>query len=229
MSCCQNPTKLGCYCSCDTVTIPLEDYEPNEVYVSFDFNGANRKVLVTDVSDTGQPLLDLKGMDFNEDYYYTFGVYDRATSELLGCYQIKVSPCAGDVFDIPAVDPVSNYIDSTIIFGSATCSGETTIPFDVFVTDHDKLALQDGSVINFSFSAIVPGVTIELYQIDTNYEIISPTQARVVSAAAITNITLGIKVSTCDANTITAVVTSFTNLVDTWGNGTHTSDTININ
>ena len=99
MSCCSNPTDLGCFDSCQTVTISsLTGYVANDIYISYAFNGAFRKQLVTDVTNTGQPIIDLS--TFNEDYFYTFELINRISGVSLGCYKIKIFPCAGQLIDI---------------------------------------------------------------------------------------------------------------------------------
>jgi hypothetical protein len=99
MSCCSNPTDLGCFDSCQTVTISaLTGYVANDIYISYAFNGAFRKQLVTEVTNTGQPIIDLS--TFNEDYFYTFELINRISGVSLGCYKIKIFPCAGQLIDI---------------------------------------------------------------------------------------------------------------------------------
>jgi len=227
MSCCQNPTNLGCYCSCDTVTITtLTGYTPNEVYIEYQFNGANRKQLITEVSATGQPIIDTSTL--NEDYNYTFEVIERATGTSLGCFKIKITPCAGDIFDIPALPPVTNFIDSEILFGTARCTLDGFLPFDIIIPDPQLAGLKDGSIINLAFTITGAPTGAYMYSDDLNIEVISPTQIKIISAAAITTISLVFKIPGCGAYTVMCVVTSFDNLVAGWGNGTHTPETKNI-
>lgn len=226
--CCQDPVNLGCYDSCDTITITdlTGSFAANELFVRYNFNGAVRKEMIAVVSDDGEPIIDLSL--FNEDYYYTFEIVDLATGDSLGCYKMKVEPCAGDFFE--AEPPViSEYLDSTIIFGAAACSGETIVEFVVDIADPQLVALIDGTIINFGFTASVPGTALEVASADANIVVLSPTSVQIVDATLITSIALQLKVSSCDTNDISAVVTSFDNLADTWGNGTHTADSTTIN
>lgn len=226
--CCQDPVTLGCYDSCDTVTITdlTGPFAANELFVRYNFNGAVRKELITEVSADGEPIIDLS--KFNEDYYYTFEIVDLATGESLGCYKIKIEPCAGDFFEAepPAI---TEYLDSIIILGADACSGETIVEFVVDIADPQLVALINGTIINFGFTASVPGTTVEIASADANLVVLSETSIQIVDASLITSIALQLKVSNCDTNEITAVVTSFDNLADTWGNGTHTADSTTIN
>lgn len=227
MSCCTNPTNLGCFDSCETVTIEtIVDYLANELYLTYNFNGAIKKALITEVNGDGSPMIDLS--TFNEDYNYTFEIFERATGDSLGCFKMKVEPCAGDFFDAPALPAVDNYIDSTIIFGAYECNGETTLDFVVDVADPQFAALQNGSIINLAFTATVPVAGMDIVSADTNLVVVSPSQVKIIDASLLTSIALILKLSDCVANTITGVVTSFTNLAPSWGNGTHTQDSINI-
>lgn len=96
MSCCSNPTNLGCYHSCETVVISsLTNYDGNKLAVKYNFNGAVRKQLIINVDGNGSPIIDLSL--FNEDYTYTFEIIVLATGVSLGCFSMRVDPCAGDV------------------------------------------------------------------------------------------------------------------------------------
>lgn len=229
MSCCQNPTNLGCFDSCQKVTIEGltgGPYATEELYITYNFNGAIKRLLITDVDADGKPILDLS--KFNEDYFYTFEVYKLIDDASLGCFKMKVLPCAGDFFS-PAEPEVTNFLNSAIIFGAAACSGETLVEFVVDIVDVQMPALIDGTIINFAFTCSAPGSTIEVVSEDANLEVLSETSVRIIDASAITSIALKVKISNCDTNAITAIVTSFTNLADTWGNGTHTGDSKTVN
>lgn len=228
MSCCENPTNLGCYDSCRKVpvTTVTGTYGPNKLYLSFNFNGAIRRILITEVDNDGKPIIDLSM--FNEDYLYTFEIFKRDDNASLGCFKIKVEPCAGEFFDAPEVLPVSHYIDSTVVFGEPTCAGETTLPFLVDISDPDVVALEDGSIINMAFYAANPTAGMEIVSNDPNLVVLGPTQVQIVDIDEFTSFDLILKISDCEPNTITGQVTSFTNLADEWGNGTHTAGTKDI-
>lgn len=229
MACCNDPYNLGCFDSCQKVTITNlgAAYAANELFIRYDFNGAVRRKLITEVSADGEPIIDLSD-EFNEDYIYTFELVIVATNEPIGCYKMRVDPCAGDFFDSPVVPAISNYLNSTIVFGSSACSGETEINFVVDIVDVQLAALADDTLINFIFQSSVPVTALEVVSNDANIVVQNPTQVKILDASAVTSIALILKVSNCAANDITAVVSSFVGLTPTWGNGIHTPDTKTI-
>lgn len=229
MSCCQNPTNLGCFDSCSLVTIEsLTGYAPNEVYISYNFNGATRKQLLTEVSATGQPIVDLSSF-INEDYYYTFEVIERASGDSLGCFKIKVTPCAGDIFEAPALPPVTDYADTRIMFDVAVCDGETVVDFVVDIADLSFPAVKDGTLVNLAFTPSIAVLGMTLISPDLNIEIISNTQFKIISATAFVNpIEMQLKISGCNDMILLGVVTSLENITAGWGNGTHTQGDLTI-
>lgn len=226
--CCENPFDLGCHDSCETVEVITlaGTYVANELYIRYNFNGAVRKELITEVNADGKPIIDLSKL--NEDYIYTFEIVQGSTGESLGCYKIKVDPCAGEYLDF--TEPVTDYVNSILRFVNVSCAGETVQELTVTIPGAYAAAIIDGTIINLFFDSDVPITSSELLSSDPNIEIISNRKVKILTEAGYTGvISLTLKIAACTDRVLDGVVSSIENLAPTWGSGIHTPDQITIN
>lgn len=91
--CCDNPIELDCVSSCGNIILPIAATIDHTVKTSF--NGSVFNVDFA-LNQSNYPVLSKENL--NEDYTYTFGVYD-ASGDNVGCYKLSIHPsavCCGD-------------------------------------------------------------------------------------------------------------------------------------
>ena len=91
--CCDNPIELDCVSSCGNIILPIAITIDHTVKTSF--NGSVFNVDFA-LNQSNYPVLSKENL--NEDYTYTFGVYD-ASGDNVGCYKLSIHPtaiCCGD-------------------------------------------------------------------------------------------------------------------------------------
>lgn len=228
--CCENPINLGCFNSCEKITITtINGYDANELKMKFNFNGAIKSILITEVEDSGStknPIIDLSLL--NEDYEYTFEIVDIATGESLGCFKMKVLPCAGDFDIIPTPPPITNNVDTIFTFLDNVCNVNAMQDFRITVTAPTLAGIVNGSIFNISISAdfMMNNFYLSPTSSESNIEILSQSQFRIIDASIFTGeMNLYFTYDTCSAGTISGKVTLLENLASGWVNGTHTPAT----
>ena len=103
--CCDNPTDLGCFSSCGNIILPIASTVDYTVKTSF-----NGSVFEVDFALNQSNYLVLDKTNLNEDYSYTFGVYN-ASGTIAACYKLKIHPtaiCCGDEL-ISTTNVVADY------------------------------------------------------------------------------------------------------------------------
>lgn len=222
MDCCnENIIDLGCVDSCNKIILTLGTgvYAPNELYIMYEYNGAIKKILITIISDTGEPIIDMS--IFNEDYVIKFSLYKVSDNTLLNCYKVKVLPCEQGLI-IPNI--VNNLVGSITQCIGYTCIDNKT-KLDISIELSNISAVKNGSRIYIAYDIDIPASSIELVSSELGIVIINNTTIEIINSNLITStLLLSLKISGCVDRVINIGVNEIDNMTLGWGNGTHIKD-----
>lgn len=155
--CCDNPIELTCQSSCDEIVLPVVVLSTAKIYTTF--NGVKLPIEFS-INSSNYAVIDRRSL--NEDYNYTFGVYNAANTQI-GCYKLDIKPSAtcctstfeGDkiIQDVCALN--SNvFLDILITEGGTYGYEMTGITFDgVALPDSERQSYISMDVIDIPVQA----------------------------------------------------------------------------